>query len=131
MDLGTKEELKRRIQEGMILKDQLIKTNKTLEEYKEKYYDVVPSSVLEENNALEEELEQANASLAEKEEELAKWELLSIGVRVMSGRAFNAGQPYGTLYNIFVYEYSRFLMTDAPLDIWSEKISSSTWMDFW
>ena len=60
LELGTKEELKRRIREGMILKDQLSKTNKALEEYKEKYSDVVPSSVLEEKNALEEELEQAN-----------------------------------------------------------------------
>ena len=119
LELGTKDELKRRIREGMILKDQLVKANKTLEEYKEKYVDVVPSSILEERNALEEELEQANIALAEREEELAKWELLSKGVRVIRSRTFNAGQPYGTLYNIFVYEYSKFLMTDAPPDIWS------------
>ena len=131
LELITKEELKRRIREGMILKDQLMKANKTLEEYKEKYADVVPSSILEERNALEEELEQANTTLAEKEEELAKWELLSRRVMVINDCTFNAGQPYGTLYNIFVYEYSIFLMNDAPLDIWSEKISSSTWMDFW
>lgn len=92
---------------------------------------MVPASVLDEKNALEEELDQANTSLAEKEEELTKWELLSKGVRVINDRAFNAGQPFETLYNIFVYEYSRFLMTDTPPDIWSEKISSSTWMDFW
>ena len=60
LELGTKEELKRRIWEGMILKDQLVKANQSLEEYKDKYYDVVPSLVLNEKNTLEEELDQAN-----------------------------------------------------------------------
>ena len=54
LDLGTKEELIRRLWEGMIFKDQLSKANQALEEYKDNYVNVVPTSMLEENKAMEE-----------------------------------------------------------------------------
>jgi hypothetical protein len=44
---------------------------------------------------------------------------------------FNAGQPEGTVYNIFVYEYNQLLLIKAAPNMWVEATSEEAWREFW
>ena len=128
--MTTQEDVAVTIKQGMIAHTKLDQALRELEDLKKRYADCMSKYVQDERDMAEAKLEEAQANLQEKDNQLELQEKSIKGAKHINSRMFNAGHPTTNVSNIFVHEYNQLMLLKAPHHMWLTVKNSASWLTF-